>query len=216
MAVTLSVDSVWTWRTTRLCRLLLHHPLVTSSCQLVVALPLVVLSLCRPLVNSSRQLDVASPLLILSLLCPLIVLSRQLVVALPLAVLSLRHPLVNSSHQLVVASSLLILSLCPASPSHPLVAPTGCCVTSRRSALSSSRGLIVAPLVVLSRQLVVAPSSLVVFSLHCPFVLSLCWLIVALPVLAPPSRPLVVVHRPRHQMPSNAAAAIEHHRHRRH
>jgi len=62
------------------------------------------------------------------------------------------------------------------------------------------------PLVVSSRQLVVAPSSLVVLSLHCPLPLSSCWLVVALHVLAPPSRPLIVVHRRRHQMPSNAAA----------
>ena len=49
-----------------------------------------------------------------------------------------------------------------------------------------------------------------------PLILSSCWLVVALPVLVPPSRPLVVVHHPRHQKPSNAVAAIEHHRHRRH
>ena len=145
---------------------------------------------------------------------PLVVLSRQLVFALPLAVLSLHHPLVNSSRQLVVASPLLVLSLRPAPPSHPLIAPAGCCVTSRRAALSSSHRLAVPPLVVSSHQLVVAPSSLVVISLHRPLVLSSCWLAVALPVLAPPSHPLVVVHRRRHRTllpPSNttATAAIE-------
>ena len=74
--------------------------------------------------------------------------------------------------------------------------------------LSSSCRLVVPPLGVSSRQLVVAPSSLGVLSLHRPLVhsFSLCWLVVALHVLAPPSRPLVVVHRRRHQTPSNAAA----------
>jgi hypothetical protein len=186
------------------------------SCQLVVSSPLVVLSLRHPLVVLLRQLVVASPLAILSFRCPRIVLSRQLVVTLPLTVLLLRHPLVNSSCQLVVASSLLVLSLRPTPPSCPLVASAGCCVASRHAALSSSRHLVVPPLVVLSRQLVVMPSSLFVFSLHRPLVLSSCWLVVALPVLAPPSHPLVVVHRPRHSTPPNAAAAIEHHLHRRH
>jgi hypothetical protein len=160
-----------------------------------------------------RQLVVASPLLVLSLRCPLIILSRQLVVALPLAVLLMRHPLVNSSRQLVVASPLLVLLLRPAPPSRPLVAPGDCCVASRRADLSS---LVVSPLVVSLRQLVVALSYLVVLSLYCPLILSSYWLVVALPVLAPPSRPLVAVHHRHHRRLSNAAAAIEHHRHRRH
>jgi len=128
----------------------------------------------------------------------------------------LRHPLVNSSHQLVVASPLLILSLRPVPPSCPLVAPSGCCVASQCATLLSSCCLVDLPLIASSRQLVVAPSSLAVLSLHCPLVLSSCWLVVALPVLVPPSRPLAVVHCRRHQTLSNAAAAIEHHRHRRH
>ena len=148
--------------------------------------------------------------------CPLVVLSRQLVVALPLVILSLRHHLVNLLHQLADASPLLVLSLCPAQPSRPLVAPAGCCVASRCAALSSSHRLVVPPLIVSSCQLVALPSSLVVLSLHRPLVLSSCWLVVALPVLAPPSRPLVVVHRRCHQTPSHATAAIEHHRHCRH
>ena len=68
--------------------------------------------------------------------------------------------------------------------------------------------------VMLPLVLVVASSSLVVLSLHRTVVHSSCWLVVALPVLAPPSRPLVIVHCPRHRTPSNAAAAINHHRHR--
>ncbi len=154
--------------------------------------------------------------LTLSLCCPLVVLSRQLVVALPLAILLLCHPLIKSSHQLVVTSPLLVLLLRPAMPSRPLVVPAGCCIASRCATLSSSRHLTVPPLVVSSRQLVVSPSSLVVLSLHRPLVLSSCWLVVALPVLAPPSCPLVIVHRRRHRTPSKAAAAIEHHHRRRH
>jgi hypothetical protein len=130
MAATLSVDSVWTRKTTRLFCLSSCCPGVVSSCQLVVTLPLVVLSLHRPLVVLLCQLVVALPLAVLSLCCPLVVLSRQLVVVLPLAVLSLRHPLVNSSRQLVVASPLLVLSLHPTPPSCPLVALADCCVAS--------------------------------------------------------------------------------------
>jgi len=214
MAATSPVDSVWTRKTMRLCRLSSRRPGVVLSCQLVVASPLAVHSLCRPLVVWSRQLVVASPLTILSLRCPLDVLSCQLVAALPLAILLLRLPLVNLLHQLVVASPLLYLLLRPALPSRPLVAPAGCCVACRRAALSSSRCLVVPPLVVSSRQLVVMPSSLVVFSLHCPLLLSSCWLVVALPVLAPPSCPLVVVQRDaigRRQtllLPSNTTATV--------
>jgi hypothetical protein len=188
MAATSPVDSLWIRKTTRLCRLSSRCPCVVLSCQLVVVSPLALLSLCRPLVVLSHQLVVALPLTVLSLCCPLVILSRQLVVTLPLAVLSLRHPLVNSSCQLVVASPLLVLLLRPAPPSRPLVMPAGCCVASQRAALSPSPRLVVPPLVVSSRQLVVAPSSLVVLSLHHPLVLSSCWLVVALPVLAPPSR----------------------------
>jgi len=64
------------------------------------------------------------------------------------------------------------------------------------------------PLVVSSRQLVVVLSSLVVLSLHRPLVLSSCWRVVALHVLAPPSRPLIVVHRRHHETPLNAAAIL--------
>jgi hypothetical protein len=171
-------------------------------------------------VPPSRQLVapacccIASPRPLIALL--LIVLSRQLVDALPLAILLLRHPFINSSRQLVVASLLLVLSLRPAPPSHPLIAPAGCCIASQRTTLSSSCHLVVPPLVDSLHQLVVAPSSLVILSLHRPLVFSSCWLVVALPVLAPPSRPLVIVHCRRHQMLSNAAAAVKCHRHHRH
>ena len=73
-----------------------------------------------------------------------------------------------------------------------------CLSTCRPLVVSSSHRLIMPPLVVLSRQLVVTPSSLDVLSLHRPLVLSSCWLVVALHV--------VVVHRRHHRTPSNAAA----------
>ena len=83
-----------------------------------------------------------------------------------------RRPLVLSSRQLVVVS--------------PLDAPP-----SRRLVVLSSRRAVSRCLVT---PLVVAPSSLVVLSLHRPLVLSSCWLVVALHVLAPPSCPLVCDH----------------------
>ena len=75
MAATSPVHSVWTQKTMRLCRLSLRRPgVVLLACQLVVASPLVVLSLRHPLVVLLRQLVVVSPLTILSLHCPLDVL----------------------------------------------------------------------------------------------------------------------------------------------
>jgi hypothetical protein len=179
MAATSPVDSIWTRKTTRLCRLSSCRPGVVLSCQLVVALPLVVLSLRRPLVVLSRQLVVASPLAVLSLRCPLVVLSRQLVVALPLAILLLRHPLVNSSRQLVVALPLLVLSLPlrPAPPSRPLAAPAGCCVASR---LSMRRPLVVS----LSRR---AASCCLVVPAGCRAIIP------CRPFVATPSRRLLVL-----------------------
>ncbi len=104
MTATLPADSVWNRKTRRVCHLSSRCPLVVSSCQLVAASPLVVLSW-------SHQLVVALPLVILSLVChPLVLLSRQLVVASPLLVLSLLRPLVP------ISWSLHCLSTC-----HPLV-----------------------------------------------------------------------------------------------
>ena len=125
---------------------------------------------------------------------PLIVLSRQLVVALPLAVLLLCHPLVNSLRQvsssrcLVVSSSRRLV----VSSSRRLVVSSSC-----RLVVVSSCHLVVPPLVVSSRQLAVAPLSLVVLSLplHRPLILSSCWLVGALPLLVPPYFPLFAVHR---------------------
>jgi hypothetical protein len=203
-------------------------PLVAPPwCRLVMPAAGCRIASCRPrIVPPSHCLvvpaDVALPLAVLSLRCPLFVLLRQLVATLPLAVLSLRHPLVNLSRQLVVASPLLILLLCPVPPFPPLVMTAGCCVASQHVTLSLSRRLavslsrrassrcLVAPAgcraIISCRPLVAAPS----------LVLSSCWLVVVLPVLAPPFRPLIIVHRRGHRTPSNAAAAIEHHRHRRH
>ena len=83
-----------------------------------------------------------------------------------------RRPLILSSHQLVVTS--------------PLDVPLSRRLVFLSSCRAASRCLVM--------PLVVAPSSLVVLSLHHPLILSSCWLVVALHVLAPPSRPLVIVH----------------------
>ena len=114
MAATLPVDSVWTRKTLRLCHLLSRGPGVVLSCQLVVTLPLVVISLRRPLVVLSRQLVVAS-----------IALPSHCLVAPACCCIASRHPLiVPPSCQLVAPACCHI-----ASP-RPLVAP--------RAALSSS------------------------------------------------------------------------------
>ena len=122
----------------RLCCLSSRRPGVILSCQLVVAIPLVVLSLRHPLIILSRQLVVASPLVNLSLCCPLVVLSRQLLhCLLPsscCATLSstrrtslLSHRLASSSHctprcPLVLSSCrLVVVSPLDALPSRHLV-----------------------------------------------------------------------------------------------
>ena len=117
MAASMPVDSVWTQKTKRLCCVFL-------LCQLVVALPLVILLLRHPLVVLSRRLVAASPLeappscRLAVLLChPLIVSWRQLVVTTSLIVLSFCCPLVLSSCWLVVALPLFV------PPSSPLVVP---------------------------------------------------------------------------------------------
>jgi hypothetical protein len=169
---------------------------------------------CRPLiVPPSRQLVMPACCYIASP-HPLIVLpSRRLVMPAGCCIASCRHLVAPPSCQLVAPACCRI-----ASP-RSLVAPRAALPFSLRAGwllhrllmrhplvISPSRHLIVPPLVVLSRQLVVAPSSLVVLSLHRPLVISLCWLVVALHLLAPPSCPLVIVHRRRHRTPSNAAA----------
>ena len=139
-----------------------RRPGVVSSCQLVVALPLVVPSLRHPLVVLSRQLGVALPLAVLSLRHPLVNLSHQLVVASPpRAALSssrcanwlLRHLLVlcplviswthcgTSSCLVAPAGCRTIISCRPliALPSCPLIVLAGCCIACPCSALSSSR-----------------------------------------------------------------------------
>jgi hypothetical protein len=117
----------------------------------------------------------------------------------PLLVLSLRRPLVVSAHRLVFASPLVAPpSHHPLTPllSHCLISPAGCCVASRHTALSSSShsaALIVLRQLVLHRllsrcPLVVLPSRpLLVLSLCRPLVVSSHQLVVALPLVAPPS-----------------------------
>ena len=155
--------------------------------------------------------------------CPLVVPpSHQLVAPACCCITSPRPFVALPSRHLVAPAGCRIASRRPlvAPPSRQLVAPACCCIASPcplivlrtallssrcagwllrcRATLSSSCRLVVPPLVVSSLQLVVAPSSLVVLSLHRPLVLSLCWLVVALSVLALPSHPLVVVHHRRH------------------
>jgi hypothetical protein len=203
--------------TMRLCRLSSRRPGAVLSFQLVVASPLVVLSLRRLLVFSSscraswlmHHLSPSSHCAALLSSCHASWLSHCLSpssccatllstcrVSLLLHRLSLssccapRHPLILSSRWLVVTSPLDAL------PSRRLIVSSCRLSLSRRASWLSRHHF------------------LVVLWLYRPFVLSSCWLVVALPVLALPSCPLVVVHRRRHQMPRNAAAAIDHHRHR--
>ena len=138
---------------------------------------LLVVLLCRPLVLLSRQLVVESPVITLPSRPLITTPSRHL--ASPLIILSMHHPLIVSLQRLVVVASPLIAP--PSRPfvtlhSRPLVilslrnplavsslAPSGCCVTSHRAVVSSSRHPLTAPL---SR---------------------------VLPLVAPPSRPLVAL-----------------------
>jgi hypothetical protein len=143
IAATLPVDSVWTRKTTSLCHFSSSHPSVISSCQLVVALPLVALLLCRPLlVLSSCQAPACCSV-------------------------TSRHPLI-------------------APPSRLLVAPAGCHIVSCRPivALSSTR----------RASLLSCYLSLSVCCAPCrpALLLSLCQLVVASPLDAPPSCHLVV------------------------
>ena len=174
----------------RLCRHSSCRPLVILLCQLVAALPLVILSLHRPLaiclvVPAGCHIDSCHPLIALP--------------SCPLAVPAGCH--IASPHRLVVP------------PTHPVVAPAGCCITSRGATLSLSHCLVMPPLVVALRPLVVSSLSLVIFLLHRSLVLSSCWLVVVSPLLVPRSHPLIVVHCQCHPTPSNAAAATRHHRH---
>ena len=153
----------------RLCCLSSRRPGVVLSCQLVVALPLVVLSLRRPLIVLSRQLVVAS----------IALPSYCLAVPAGCRIASHRPLVVPPSHQLVVPACCRIASPCPlVTPRTALLSShcTGwllCCLSMRpRLVISSSCYLVVPPLVLSLRQLVVAPSSLVILSLHRPLILS--------------------------------------------
>jgi hypothetical protein len=181
--------------------LLLRHPLILSSCQLIVASPLVVLLMCRPLVLSLRRLVVALPLLA------------------PPSCLLLCHPLTSTEYQLNLCRLVVVMPLVTL-PSYLLSR----CTASRRAAhlpsrctswllhCLSSSSRCAAPLVISSRQLVVASpllvlllcrppvvlphqlglaSPLVFLLLRRPLVLSSRWLVVALPLDAPPTCLLV-------------------------
>jgi hypothetical protein len=150
-----------------------------------------------------------------------------------------RRPLIAlPSRCLITSAGCCITSRRPlnAPPSCQLIVPACCHIVSHHLS-SSSRCAPHRPLVLSSCRLVVASPLGVQPSRH--LVVSLCRLSLSRRAswssrhhlllssccttlssshragwLAPPSRPLVVVHRPRHRTPSNAAAAIEYHRHR--
>jgi hypothetical protein len=188
------------------------------SCQLVVASPLVVLSLYRPLVLvEPAGCCIASHR-------PLITLPSHCLVAPAGCHIASRRPLVvPPSRQLVTPAYCRIASPRPLVAPHAALSSTHCTGWLLRHLLTHR------PLVVSSSR---RASCHLLLSCHAswlshhhlssssccttPLVLSLCWLVVALPVLAPPSCPLIVVHHRCHRTPSNAAATIEHHRHRRH
>jgi len=151
-------------------------PLVTPPwCRLVVPASCCNASCCPLIVPPSCCLVAPAGCPIASRRSLIALPSRHLVAAAGCRIASRRPLIVPPSRQLVAPACCRITSPCP------LVAP--------RAAVSSScraswllRCLWMRPLVVSSRQLVVAPSSLVVLSLHCHLILSSCWLVAALPV----------------------------------
>ena len=173
MAATLPTESVWSRTTSRLCRLSSRHPGVVSSCQLVVALSLVVPSLRLPLVVLLRQLVVASPLAVLSLRCPVVILSAGCRIA------SCRPLIVPPSRQLVDPACCHI-----ASP-RPLVAPRVAVSSSCRACwllrrLSMRRTLVDSSSRHAASRCLVAPAG-------CHAIIS------RRPLAAPPSRPLIML-----------------------
>jgi len=176
MTATSPVDSVWTRKTTRLCSLLSRRPGVILSCQLVIASPLVVISLaCAALLSSC-----SASCWLLHRLSP----SSHCTTLLSSCSTSwLLHCLLPSSrcatHLSTRHASLLLHRLSSSSccaPYHPLVFSSCRLVVASPLGVLRSRPLVMMPLVVLLRQLVVVPSSLVVLLLHHPLILSSCWL----------------------------------------
>jgi hypothetical protein len=197
--------------------LLLRRPLFISSRQLVLAYPLVILSLRRlsschhagwllcclslrhplvlllrhPLILCSRQLIVALPLVVLLMCCPLVLSSRRLVVALPLLAPPSRPLVVPPSCLYRISTKLMPAGCCVASPCHaavlPLVAPH--CFLSR------------CPLALLSHQLVVA-LPLGILLLRCPS----CHLFEPAGCCIASPCPLVV--RPSHHLVAPAGSCI--------
>jgi len=169
MAATSPVNSVWTRKTTRLCCLSSCRPGVVLSCQLVVALPLVVLSLRRPLIVLSCQLVVAS-----------VVLPSHCLVAPAGCPIASRCPLVVPSSRQLVAPA-----CCRITSPRPLVVPRAALSSSRRTGWLLRRLLMCHPLVVLSSRC--AASCCLVAPAGCPAIIS------CRPLVAPPSRPLIML-----------------------
>jgi hypothetical protein len=161
-----------------------------------------VLSLCRPLVLLSSS-DCAALLLSCAswLLCRLS-LQRPLVLSLcrPLVLLSssdcaallLSHLTAWLLRRLSLHRPLIVLSLRRSC----CLAPASCCIASRCAALSWSSHCATLSLSHLTSWLLHRLSScrpLVILLLLCSFII-LRWLVVALPLVAPPSSPLVILY----------------------
>ena len=169
VATTLPVDSVWTRKTTRLCRLLSHRPGVVLSCQLVVTLPLVVLSLSHPLIILSCQLVVAS----------IVLPSRCLVAPAVCRIASHRSLIVTPSCRLITPACCCIASPCPLVAPHAILSSSRCAGWLLRCLLTRC------PLVVSSSRHVA--SCCLVAPAGC------CAIISCHPLVAPPSHPLIVL-----------------------
>jgi hypothetical protein len=169
VATTSPVDSVWTRMTTRLCRLLSHRPGVILSCQLVVTLPLFVLSLSRPFIILSCQLVVAS----------IVLPSRCLVAPAGCRIASHRPLVVTPSCQLIAPACCCIASPCP------LIAPCAVLSSSRCAGwllrcLSMRRPLVISSSCHVASCCLVEPAG-------CRAIIS------CRPLGAPPSHPLIVL-----------------------
>ena len=189
------------------------HLIVPAGCRIAT---------CRPLIVPPSHQLVAPACCCITSPRPFVALpSRHLVAPAGCRIASRRPLVAPPSRQLVAPACCCIASPCPLIVLRTALLSSRCAgwLLRCRATLSSSRRLVMPPLFVSSRQLDVAPSLVILLSLHCPLILSSCWLVVASPVLVPPSCPLVVaVHCQRNQMPSNAAVTIDHrhHHHRRH
>ena len=147
----------------RLCCLSFRCPLIVALCQLVVALPLVLLSLHHPLVVLLCQLVVALPLAIFSLRCCLVlfkpagchIASPRPLVAPP------THPLILSSW----TRCPLVISLSRHATSRCLIASVGCCIIISHRPLAAPSSC---PLIVLAGCCIASPCAALLSSCRSP------------------------------------------------